>query len=61
MNRRAFLQSSVAAAQLSGAQLLEVDPTPRYELSPYLYMHFMELLGATDGSLEATWNHDRKA
>ena len=25
---------------------LRVDPEPRYELSPYLYMQFMEPLGA---------------
>lgn len=36
---------------------LVVDPTPTYELSPYLYMQFMEPLGATDGSVEAAWDH----
>src|SRR5580765_8656306 len=34
-----------------------VDPTPLFELSPYLYMQFMEPLGATDGSVEAAWDH----
>lgn len=38
---------------------LVVDPTPRFELSPYLYMQFMEPLGATDGSLAAAWDHRR--
>ncbi len=28
-----------------------------HELSPYLYMQFMEPLGATDGSVEAAWDH----
>ena len=36
-----------------------VDPTPLFELSPYLYMQFMEPLGATDGSVEAAWDHAR--
>lgn len=34
-----------------------VDPKPLFELSPYLYMQFMEPLGATDGSVEAAWDH----
>lgn len=40
---------------------LDVDPTPTFELSPYLYMQFMEPLGATDGSVEAAWDHLRGA
>ena len=36
-----------------------VDPTPLFELSPYLFMQFMEPLGATDGSVEAAWDHLR--
>jgi alpha-L-arabinofuranosidase len=36
-----------------------VDPTPAFELSPYLYMQFMEPLGATEGSVEAAWDHLR--
>ena len=41
--------------------LLAIDPTPRFDLSPYLYMQFMEPLGVTDGSVEAAWDasHDR--
>jgi alpha-L-arabinofuranosidase len=38
---------------------LSVDPKPLFELSPYLYMQFMEPLGATDGSVEAAWDHLR--
>jgi len=37
-------------------QLLTVDPRPRFDLSPYLYMQFMEPLGATDGSVAAAWD-----
>ena len=36
---------------------IRVDPKPLFELSPYLYMQFMEPLGATDGSVEAAWDH----
>jgi len=38
---------------------LTVDPTPRHELSPYLYMQFMEPLGTTDGSVAASWDFGR--
>ena len=37
--------------------VISVDPTPAFELSPWLYMQFMEPLGATDGSVEAAWRH----
>ena len=36
---------------------LVINPVPGFELSPYLYMQFMEPLGATDGSVEAAWDH----
>jgi alpha-L-arabinofuranosidase len=39
---------------------IAVDPAPLYELSPYLFMQFMEPLGATDGSVEAAWDHLRE-
>src|SRR4051812_16685564 len=38
---------------------IRVDPTPKYELSPYLFMQFMEPLGVTDGSVEAAWDHQQ--
>jgi alpha-N-arabinofuranosidase len=72
MKRRTFLtaSASVAAGALgadpaSHAQSEErpailVDPAPRFELSPYLFMQFMEPLGATDGSVEAAWDHLRQ-
>ncbi len=40
-----------------GRNTLRIDPTPKFDLSPYLYMQFMEPLGSTDGSVEASWNH----
>jgi alpha-N-arabinofuranosidase len=36
-----------------------VDPRPRFALSPYLYMQFMEPLGTTDGSVDAAWDFNR--
>ncbi|MFO0788474.1 MAG: hypothetical protein U0805_03390 [Pirellulales bacterium] len=42
-----------------GVVAIRVDPTPKYELSPYLFMQFMEPLGVTDGSVEAAWDHRR--
>jgi alpha-N-arabinofuranosidase len=40
---------------------LTVDPHPQFDLSPNLYMQFMEPLGVTDGSVAAAWDdmHDR--
>lgn len=38
---------------------LRIDPTPRYPLSPYLYMQFIEPLGTTDSSVEAAWDMAR--
>jgi alpha-L-arabinofuranosidase len=35
-----------------------VDPKPLFEISPYLYMQFMEPLGTTDGSVEAAWDYE---
>ncbi len=45
----------------SRTRVLVVNPTARFDLSPYLYMQFMEPLGTTDGSVEAGWDfvHDR--
>ena len=50
-------QGTPAVAQAANPASLIVDPAPLYELSPYLYMQFMEPLGATDGSVEAAWDH----
>ncbi len=46
-------------AQTQAGRSILVDPKPLFELSPYLYMQFMEPLGATDGSVEAAWDHAR--
>ena len=46
-------------AQTQAGRSILIDPKPLFELSPYLYMQFMEPLGATDGSVEAAWDHAR--
>jgi alpha-L-arabinofuranosidase len=45
------------APQALDASALVINPVPGFELSPYLYMQFMEPLGATDGAVEAAWDH----
>ena len=35
---------------------IKIDPAPRFALSPYLYMQFMEPLGVTDSSVDAAWD-----
>lgn len=47
----------LASAQESSAAALVVKPAPTFELSPFLFMQFMEPLGTTDGSVEASWDH----
>jgi hypothetical protein len=67
INRRQFVKAAGAgiAAALTSAKplvggtpesVLSVDPTPRFDLSPYLFMQFMEPLGTTDGSVAAAWD-----
>lgn len=65
--RREFLQRGSAAAVISalrgaqaaeaGPQAVVIDPAPLFEISPYLYMQFMEPLGTSDGSVEAAWDY----
>jgi alpha-L-arabinofuranosidase len=54
-----FAAADPLQAQVPAAGAIQVDPAPLFELSPYLYMQFMEPLGATDGSVEAAWDHAR--
>jgi alpha-N-arabinofuranosidase len=69
MNRREFLRdnSVVVGAAMAASTLptassnvpgILIDPVPQFEISPYLYMQFMEPLGTTDGSVEAAWDYD---
>ncbi len=68
--RRSLLKAmGVGAAALAAGQgliaadepgpMLAVNPQPRFDLSPYLYMQFMEPLGTTDSSVEAAWDCGR--
>jgi hypothetical protein len=50
------LAAPAFAAEDSGPTLT-VAPEPLFDLSPWLYMQFMEPLGTTDGSVEASWDH----
>ncbi len=70
MKRRDFVKitgagsASLALAPVANISLpqdsvstLRINPVPRFDLSPWLYMQFMEPLGVTDSSVEAAWNH----
>lgn len=35
---------------------LKINPTKKHEISPYLYMQFMEPLGVADSSVDAAWD-----
>ena len=62
INRRDLLRGAALAALPAAAQSpssLVVDPQPRFDISPWLYMQFMEPLGVTDSSVEASWDYDR--
>lgn len=48
-----------APASPSSSSQIRVETTPKFELSPYLFMQFMEPLGVTDSSVEAAWNHQQ--
>jgi alpha-N-arabinofuranosidase len=53
--------SARAQAQLDRATTsstgLVIDPQPLFDISPRLYMQFMEPLGVTDPSVEAAWDY----
>lgn len=67
--RRRFLKGCAAALGSTlvpppatpspSANTVVIDPKPLFDISPYLYMQFMEPLGVTDGSVEAAWDYDR--
>ncbi|MBI4165106.1 MAG: alpha-L-arabinofuranosidase, partial [Acidobacteria bacterium] len=68
-NRRRFLRDASLTALGSRLKVREastqdpgsmvvIDPKPLFEISPHLYMQFMEPLGTTDGSVEAAWDYE---
>ena len=63
MDRRTFIRTAGVAAvaqaalQAQDSNAILVDPEPLFEISPHLYMQFMEPLGTTDSSVEAAWDY----
>ena len=68
-SRRDFLRQTAALAvgqavppavpvSAADANAIVIDPKPLFDISPTLYMQFMEPLGTTDSSVEAAWNYD---
>lgn len=57
-SRRRILQGSLAAAATPQAGAIVIDPKPQFEISPYLYMQFMEPLGVTDSGVAAAWDYE---
>lgn len=53
---KALAQVRVAA---SSGNAVVIDPKPLFDISPHLYMQFMEPLGVTDSSVEAAWDYGR--
>ncbi len=51
-------QTQASAAASSGGAVV-IDPTPLFDISPHLYLQFMEPLGVTDPSIEAAWDYNR--
>src|SRR3954462_11811438 len=64
LRRREFLTRTIAGAAAQSvlaadSNAIVVDPKPLFEISPHLYMQFMEPLGVTDSSVEAAWDYAR--
>lgn len=61
MDRRDFLKTALVAqaAAAQDASSIVIDPAPQFDISPYLYMQFMEPLGTTDSSVEAGWDYEK--
>ncbi len=55
---RSLAQAQAAGAVRSGSAIV-IDPKPLFDISPHLYMQFMEPLGVTDSSVEAAWDYNR--
>ena len=69
MKRRSFIRAATAAAALAATHQqivraqsesanIVIDPKPLFNISPRLFMQFMEPLGVTDSSVEAAWSYD---
>src|SRR5436309_81689 len=59
LRRRDLLAAAATAAVARAASTgIVVDPQPQFEISPLLYMQFMEPLGVTDPVVEASWDYE---
>jgi len=56
----ADIRTAPTSSPPSAQDTLTIDPKPLFELSPYLYMQFMEPLGVTDSSVDAAWDFVRE-
>lgn len=54
---RAQAQEQQVREAGSGGAVI-IDPRPLFDISPHLYMQFMEPLGVTDSSVEAAWDYE---
>jgi alpha-L-arabinofuranosidase len=55
---RAALAGAAAQTAAAATPAIVVDPRPLFDISPYLYLQFMEPLGTTDSSVEAAWDYE---
>lgn len=55
---KSVAQAQAQQATSTGAAIV-VDPKALFDISPHLYMQFMEPLGVTDSSVEAAWDYQR--
>lgn len=56
LNTQQARSQAIAANEATDA--LVINPKPLFDISPQLYMQFMEPLGVTDSSVEACWSYD---
>ncbi len=53
-----FRHAASAADAKAPDDAVVIDPKPLFDISPRLYLQFMEPLGATDSAIEASWSYD---
>lgn len=58
MLRAAGISAALAAGASAGDAVV-IDPAPLFDFSPLFYMQFMEPLGVTDSSVEASWDYEK--
>lgn len=53
-----FRHAASAADAKAPDNAVVIDPKPLFDISPRLYLQFMEPLSATDSAIEASWSYD---